>query len=45
MQVKIGSLMVFASAIPIGNDKAKAHHFSSSSSPPSPVCQMEKYVD
>ena len=37
--------MVFASAIPIGNDEAKAHHFSSSSSPPSPVCQMEKYVD
>jgi hypothetical protein len=38
--------LLFASAIPIGNDEAKAHHFSSSSSPPSsPVCQMEKYVD
>ena len=31
---------LFASAIPYGNDEAKAHTFSSSS-PSSPVCQME----
>ena len=36
-----GIFPLVASAIPYGNDEAKAHTFSSPSSPSSPVCQME----